>query len=80
MALIACPECKREVSDVATVCPNCGYPIEKMLNPEAEAVSTSNQDAEKRYQDLRNCFGVDSCGGSHWLWHILVCHCRQQKL
>ena len=48
MALIACPECKREVSDVATVCPNCGYPIEKMLNPEAEAVSTSNQDAEKK--------------------------------
>lgn len=30
MALIVCPECKREnVSDTATACPNCGYPIKE---------------------------------------------------
>ena len=27
MALIKCPDCNKEVSSSATVCPNCGYPI-----------------------------------------------------
>jgi hypothetical protein len=27
MALIACPECRRQVSDKAAACPNCGHPI-----------------------------------------------------
>lgn len=30
MALIKCPECEREISDKANVCPNCGCPIEKV--------------------------------------------------
>lgn len=25
MALIKCPECGKEISDKATLCPNCGY-------------------------------------------------------
>ena len=28
MSLINCPECKNEISDQATACPNCGCPIE----------------------------------------------------
>ena len=27
MALIKCPECEKEVSNSAKMCPNCGYPI-----------------------------------------------------
>ena len=27
MALITCPECKKEISDKSTVCIHCGYPI-----------------------------------------------------
>jgi len=27
MALINCPECEREVSEQASACPHCGYPI-----------------------------------------------------
>ena len=27
MALVSCEECKREVSDRATTCPHCGFPI-----------------------------------------------------
>lgn len=27
MALIPCPECRREVSDKAPACPGCGHPI-----------------------------------------------------
>ena len=29
MGLIKCKECKKEISDKADVCPNCGYPLEK---------------------------------------------------
>jgi len=27
MPLIPCPECRREISDRATTCPHCGYPL-----------------------------------------------------
>ena len=27
MAMIECPECGRMVSDEATTCPECGYPV-----------------------------------------------------
>ena len=29
MALIACPECEKTISDKAIACPNCGYPVRK---------------------------------------------------
>ena len=32
MALIDCPECARQVSNIAQACPNCGYPIDKSHN------------------------------------------------
>ncbi len=32
MALMTCPECKREVSDQAVTCPGCGYPLQ-VVNP-----------------------------------------------
>lgn len=40
MALITCPECGKEVSDMAKMCPNCGYPInnneDNVLKPDVE--------------------------------------------
>lgn len=27
MALIKCPECRKEISDKARECPHCGYPL-----------------------------------------------------
>ncbi len=27
MALVKCPECGKEVSDLANACPNCGYGV-----------------------------------------------------
>ena len=36
MALITCPECGREVSDMAKMCPNCGYPINDPTVPDVE--------------------------------------------
>lgn len=30
MALIKCPECGKEISDLAVSCPNCGFPLENL--------------------------------------------------
>ncbi len=32
MALILCPECKKEVSNEAGTCPHCGYPLKPQVN------------------------------------------------
>lgn len=32
MALIKCTECGKEISDKATVCPNCGCPVNVIKN------------------------------------------------
>jgi membrane protein YdbS with pleckstrin-like domain len=42
MALIACPECGREVSSAAPACPACGYPVAatQRSSPEATALSS----------------------------------------
>ena len=36
MALITCPECGKEVSDMAKMCPNCGYPINDPTVPDVK--------------------------------------------
>jgi hypothetical protein len=55
MALINCPECIRQVSDKATQCPNCAYPIATMAmqpaeNLEAKAPNYANQIAIRSMQ------------------------------
>ncbi len=30
MALIKCPECQREVSNLAETCPHCGYRLKNL--------------------------------------------------
>ena len=37
MAIIKCPECGKEFSDKAVACPNCGCPIDAVLNSLAES-------------------------------------------
>ena len=38
MTLIACKECKKEVSTLATTCPNCGSPVSKPIK-KGEAIA-----------------------------------------
>lgn len=33
MALIKCPECNKDISTSAELCPNCGYPLHKTNKP-----------------------------------------------
>ena len=37
MALVTCPECGHNVSEKASVCPNCGYPINSLTLLEDKA-------------------------------------------
>ena len=41
MALINCPECKKEISDKVKACPNCGFPL-----------STDDDNVERRPQQV----------------------------
>lgn len=34
MALMICPECGKQVSNMAIQCPNCGYPIRQQSSPQ----------------------------------------------
>ena len=38
MALIKCPECGKEVSDKASSCINCGFPLDTNLNKQFNGV------------------------------------------
>lgn len=40
MALIACPECQREISSRAPACPHCGYPVKASLSTSTEPVES----------------------------------------
>ncbi|MCL2375490.1 MAG: leucine-rich repeat protein [Firmicutes bacterium] len=44
MALIKCPECKREVSDQAASCPGCAFPINKQQYTSASVQKSLPQD------------------------------------
>ena len=45
MALINCPECKREVSREAVSCPQCGYPVAARLRDAASRTAASGSPA-----------------------------------
>jgi len=48
MALIACPECGKQVSTTAKACPNCGYPVAEHVPPAqaaADSVAAGNTEA-----------------------------------
>ena len=42
MALIKCPECEQTISDKASKCPKCGYPIKEYLDGKAEETPPEN--------------------------------------
>lgn len=48
MALIKCPECGKEISDKASVCINCGYPISEHVE------EIKREEEQKKIDQLRN--------------------------
>ena len=52
MALINCPECKKEISDQSANCPNCGYPMKSLQD---ETLKTENK---KGFKEIWNKLGT----------------------
>jgi len=82
MALIICPDCKKQISDRADRCPHCGLPAQYFHGKKAEQpapVAESNLD----YANLGNIllsFDKDYCtlfGASHYITHREEDHMNQ---
>jgi zinc-ribbon domain len=43
MAMIACPECGKQVSDIAPACPNCGAPVAKLTAEKASSAASQGK-------------------------------------
>ena len=52
MALILCPECTHQVSDMALACPSCGYPLK------TAAIAVPQKRKPKRRRKLPNGSGT----------------------
>ncbi len=52
MALIKCPECGRDVSTAAKVCPGCGFPIAEPAAPTPAAATGANPGADAAKDEL----------------------------
>lgn len=62
MALIKCPECGKEISDKATLCPNCGYPIsqisEDMSGKQEMHLVEENVKSEKKHISVKSIVSI----------------------
>lgn len=72
MALIECKECGKQMSDKAECCPNCGCPIEEMLNFDTDNRNDNNPQPSKKGKGwiITVFVIIVSCAiGSVW-WHL----------
>jgi len=53
MAMIKCPECKKQISEDANSCPNCG----KKLTPEKIVIIKEEEDKTKKYTAI-GCLAI----------------------
>lgn len=59
MALINCPECGKEISDMAKNCPNCGYPINEYM------MEKRNLDKQNLTVTCMKCGHINSVQNKH---------------
>ena len=60
MALILCPECQHQVSDLAIMCPGCGYPIQEDLHRLIVQMLTDNEKLLYNAKDVQRILGTGS--------------------
>jgi uncharacterized membrane protein YdbT with pleckstrin-like domain len=71
MALISCPECGKQVSTEAKVCPACGYPLAERNRPAApapaaRAVALNAVESQTVLMEVRPSWW-------NFGWHLLFC-------
>ena len=54
MALIACPECEKQMSDTAESCPDCGYKLTPEIVESIKKDETEKAEKEKQQQEAIN--------------------------
>ncbi|MBE5878085.1 MAG: zinc ribbon domain-containing protein [Lachnospiraceae bacterium] len=62
MALIKCPECGREISDKATLCIGCGFPIKEYLEDARMSVPSKEMCPYCGSENIDNNGYCDDCG------------------
>ena len=50
MTLISCPECDRRVSDMASACPNCGFPVVAGIRHAVDQITEDEKTKSARQQ------------------------------
>lgn len=56
MALIKCPECNKEISDMSELCIGCGFPISKHIAKQKEEEEILSVDITQECQDIKKIF------------------------
>lgn len=69
MALLRCPDCARDVSDVALACQGCGRPVATIVRPSAAQPNASERTGRRGIILFgAGCVGIFSCS-------VAVSHC-----
>ena len=55
MALIICPDCKKQISDRADRCPHCGLPAQYFHRQKAEQPAPAADNSNLDYANLGKC-------------------------
>lgn len=53
MALVQCPECGRQVSDIAAVCPHCGFAVAQYLTRQKRIAGLQQEASKEAYQKTK---------------------------
>ena len=64
MALIKCPECGKQISERATNCPNCGFPIQQKPKPAIMNDNPTKAPVKINNRKIARIFVFDNCNTS----------------
>lgn len=68
MSMINCPECGKQISDLASSCPNCGFP---MGFERTRVSSNSEANTENQHPIIATCISNDNTEENNRMWDIL---------
>src|SRR5438477_13014573 len=71
MALISCPECGKQVSTEARVCPGCGYPLAERSRPSATVPTPAAQDGALKAVEAQTVLMEVRPSWWNFGWHLL---------